>query len=118
MSENNLEMAQGYVHPAFPQPEDTSIFLWRYMDLSKFQWLLDWKRLYMPSAEQLGDPFEGTTPAGHLSWWRQLEESAETDEQKEIYRSNQIKLSALAKQFRNFYYVSCWHMNQHENAAI
>lgn len=56
-------------HPAFPQPRDPeSTILWRYMDVDKFKWLVSEGRLFMPAAELLGDPFEGTTPQAELQW--------------------------------------------------
>ncbi len=112
-------MPDQYHHPAFPQPDDGSIILWRYMDLNKFSWLIDEESLFMPSASKLGDPLEGTTPTGELKSWEQRASEADTDEQREIIRENRIRLSAFAQQFRNHhYYVSCWHKNTYENYAM
>lgn len=69
---------QSYIQPAFPQPLDCSVTIWRYMDWPKFEWLVKNKRLFMPSASRLGDPFEGTTPKGELEWWKR--EAASTEE--------------------------------------
>jgi hypothetical protein len=38
------------------------------MDAGKFEWLVEHGRLFMPTAEQLGDPLEGTAPDGELRW--------------------------------------------------
>ena len=108
-------MNDEYQHPAFPQPHHPDVALWRYLDYSKFEWLLESKRLFMPSAEFLGEPLEGTEPVGNSIWWREKARLAETDKQREIIQRNQEKLSAFAKAFRNHYYVSCWHMNENEN---
>ena len=59
-----------YSHPAFPQPADPDVAIWRYMDAPKFEWLIGNERLFMPSACRLGDPLEGTTPGGEIQWWR------------------------------------------------
>jgi hypothetical protein len=56
-----------YIHPAFPQPADRNETLWRYVDAVKFEWLLATGRLFMPTADKLGDPFEGTTRTGSLN---------------------------------------------------
>jgi hypothetical protein len=45
-------------HPSFPQPEDTGVSVWRYIDLSKFVWMLQRKALYFTRADLLGDPYE------------------------------------------------------------
>lgn len=105
-------------HPAFPQPADDSILLWRYLDDFKFLWLAKHERLYMPPVEKLGDPFEGTTPPGELKYWKGLIEKAKTKEQKKILEHNRNSLSTVAKEFRARYYVSCWHTNQFENRAM
>ena len=47
-------------HPSFPQPSNLNISLWRYMDIEKFKWLIQEKRLYMPTTEKLGDCLEGS----------------------------------------------------------
>jgi hypothetical protein len=107
-----------YQHPAFPQPADPGAVLWRYMSIDKFKWLVSERRLFMPVATKLGDPFEGTTPQGELDWWRGEAERATSKEQREIIEQNRVKLSAFAKAFQGHYYVSCWHMNRYENDAM
>jgi hypothetical protein len=109
---------QEYQHPAFPQPDDPAIILWRYMDVNKFEWLVDCSRLFMPRADRLGDPFEGTTPTGDLEWWMREATSACSEKQRQIILYNRGFLSRMAQAFRDRYYVSCWHMNQHENSAM
>lgn len=111
-------MTQEYIHPAFPQPSDLDTTLWRYLDIGKFNWLVKYGRLYMPSADQLGDPFEGTTPQGELDWWKNEAENADSDEQRNILIQNRKLISNFARKFRTNYFVSCWHMNRHENRAM
>lgn len=88
------------------------------MDITKFRWLVNWGRLFMPSASRLSDPFEGTTPEGDLEWWRREASNADSEEQRRIIEYNREFLSRMAKGFRNNYYVSCWHMSQYENHAM
>jgi hypothetical protein len=111
-------MEQIYRHPAFPQPDNESVILWRYMDVSKFNWLVEFGRLFMPSADRLGDPREGTTPPGEIEWWKRAVENADTAEQRRILEHNRKFLSRMAQALRNHYYVSCWHMNSYENRAM
>ena len=49
-------------HPCFPQPTDSSVRVWRYLDLAKFIWLLENQKLYLASVDSLNDPYEGSTP--------------------------------------------------------
>lgn len=108
-------MNDEYQHPAFPPPPHPDVSLWRYLDLDKFDWLVNCRRLFMPAAHFLGDPLEGTTPVGHLEWWRLQAENATSEEQRQIIEKNRELLSSFAKAFRPNYYVSCWHMNELES---
>lgn len=112
------ERDESYIHPAFPQPDDESISIWRYMDFNKFEWIVNNKRLFMPCANRLGDPFEGTTPGGDLQWWLRKAENANSTEQKRIIEHNCKSISHMAQNFRDHYYVSCWHINEFENYAM
>jgi hypothetical protein len=57
---------QQLAHPAFAQPDDPSAVIWRYVDASKFGWLANCGRLFMPSADRLGDALEGSSPRARL----------------------------------------------------
>lgn len=109
---------QPETHPSFPQPENSSQVIWRYMDASKFEWLLDNQRLFMPTADKLGDPLEGSTPPGQLDWWDREAKKADTDEARGVIAHNREFFAYFARLFRNKYYVSCWHMNAHENYSM
>lgn len=80
-------MRDEYQHPAFPQPPP-DVSLWRYLDFEKFDWLANCRRLFMPTAHFLGDPLEGTRPAGELEWWRAQEENTTSEEQRQIIEKN------------------------------
>jgi hypothetical protein len=110
-------LQQPDAHPAFPQPEP-SVILWRYMDAGKFEWLVEHGRLFMPTAEHLGDPLEGTAPDGELRWWQRAAAMAESDENRRIVEHNRAFLARMAQAFRSNYYVSCWHMNTRENGLM
>jgi hypothetical protein len=111
-------MSDEYQHIAFLPPPHPEVLLWRYLDFEKFDWLASNRRLFMPAAQFLGDPLEGTTPNGHIEWWRSLEADATSEEQRRIIRQNQEMIFAFAKAFRPYYYVSCWHMNALENMKM
>jgi hypothetical protein len=111
-------MDESYRHPAFPQPEEDSVALWRYMTAEKFKWLVEYSRLFMASADRLGDPMEGTTPRGELEWWMREAANADTEERRQIIKHNRGFLSRMAQGWRSKCYVSCWHMNPYENRAM
>lgn len=106
------------VHPSFPQPDDHSRVIWRYMDSDKFEWLLEHGRLFMPTADNLGDPREGSTPLGEIEWWEKEYKDAATEERRSTVAHNREFLAYFAQNFRARYYVSCWHMNSHENYSM
>lgn len=104
-------------HPAFPQP-DNNPSIWRYLDLSKFEWMLENQRLFFPMAENLGDPLEGTQPIGDSNWWDDQAEKASSDKERSIITNNKNLISKISKLFRSGYYVSCWHINEKENLQM
>jgi hypothetical protein len=111
-------MDNEHQHPAFPQPKDPSIALWRYMDIDKFRWLVEFGRLYMSGVDRLEDPLEGTQPAGDKEWWRRNIENAVSEDKRRIIERNCELISKFARTFRDNYYVSCWHMNDSENPQM
>jgi hypothetical protein len=90
-----------YQHPAFPQPDDPQAVLWRYLDFEKFAWFVTERRLFMPAAERLGDPFEGSTPQGELDWWRDLVAQTDSEEHRRAIEANRTRLSQFAKRFKD-----------------
>jgi len=76
------------------------------------------KRLFIPNIKYLGDEWEGKTPKGYIDWWNQEIEKATTDELKATLAHNRDFIFRFAKAFRSRYYVTCWHMNDHENYAM
>lgn len=111
-------MVQPDAHPSFPQPDSDSQIIWRYMDSDKFEWLLDHGRLFMPTADNLGDPREGSTPPGEIKWWEEQYQKAENDEQRSTIVHNRQFFSYFSEAFRSRYYISCWHMNPYENYSM
>lgn len=105
-------------HPVFTQPSDPDCRIWRYMDADRFRWLLEHRRLFMPSAQWLGDPAEGSTPPGELKWWQRLAAEGKTEEHRRAIERNRAFISEMARNWRPHYYVTCWHMNPYENNAM
>jgi hypothetical protein len=100
--------------------------LWRYMDLSKFVSLLQTQEIYFARADTLGDPFEGSVGTlnvreadlilqfrdtiPHLAGWKNIPEN-------QIRRIHAQKSEFRQKTTKQVY-VSCWHMNEYESAAM
>jgi hypothetical protein len=98
-------------HPVFRAPDDLNIKIWRYMDLSKYVSLLDSSALYFSRADMLGDPYEGATSHANREMWPQVY-------QGRIPISDLERMSSYHEFERQWTFINCWHMNEHESAAM
>jgi hypothetical protein len=90
-------------HESFPQPEDASVRVWRYLDLPRFIWLLSTGALAFARVDTLEDPFEGSVPRAVYEKWK----------------SRHADLVATARRgLRKHAFVSCWHANDTESEAM
>jgi hypothetical protein len=46
-------------HPSFPQPPDTSVLAWRYMDLPKLLALIVKREIHLRRLDLIPDKYEG-----------------------------------------------------------
>jgi hypothetical protein len=104
---------------------DTNV--WRFMDLSKFVDLLQQRRLFFASLGALGDPFEGTITrrsaetAPEVIRHRYVEQILQNkaDPTEKVVEYMQASMKKARKHFRDEQaFVSCWHINEHESAAM
>ena len=107
-------------HPAFDQPLDTAIPVWRYMDFAKYVAMLEASSLHFSRLDLLGDPFEGSLSKAEFDRLSELakrseEEGTLPDRWKGRYLDVLLH-SARAGRKQN--YVSCWHMNFGESEAM
>jgi hypothetical protein len=103
-------MAVQIDHPAFRQLSGPSAKLRRYMSFTKFVSMLDRSSLFFSRADKLGDPFEGSIPDRHA---------------KRILRDHPVaregfgeSLATLHNWLCQWTFVSCWHANERESAAM
>jgi hypothetical protein len=117
-------------HPEFPPPSNPDATIWRYMDLAKFLSLLDRSALFFVRLDKLAevDPFEGYYTAVNVQAdnvrfeempeeWR--ERTGIRDEQtfRMIIEMNK-RSRELVKNDRQTTFVSSWHAQEHESAAM
>jgi hypothetical protein len=93
-------------HSCFPQPIDAQIKLWRYMPLTKLVSMLDTRSLHFARADTLSDTFEGSGSRA----------TALIDPRYAIYDERQR--NALLRFDRRCAAINCWHMKEHESAAM
>jgi hypothetical protein len=101
-------------HPCFIQPTNTEIFVWRYMDFTKFVSLLETKSLFFCQADCFDDSFEGSLPKGNLINRNQI--YSQIPENQREYAISQMTFHR--KRMLSHTYINCWHMNEHESAAM
>ena len=96
-------------HPVFNPPPDDAV-LWRYMDFTKFVSLLDRSALFFARADKLGDPFEGAPSNINTPLISKL--PPDEDEK------SSLALRLLQRDMRRLTYISCWHENSNQSAAM
>jgi hypothetical protein len=97
-------------YPVFAPPDNLDVKIWRYMDFTKFVSMLENGGLYFSRAHKLGDPFEGSLPVEELNH--------RTTYFLQGNMQHVDMILAHARAHRRRVLVSCWHMNQHESAAM
>src|SRR5215203_3143565 len=90
-------------HESFPQPDDPSVKVWRYLDLPRFIWMLSTGALAFARVDTLEDPFEGSIPSAVYDRW--------IDQHADLVETAQKGLRKQA-------FVSCWHANNTESEAM
>ena len=125
-------------NPCFVQPKDDSIRVWRYLDLAKFIWLLENRKLYLSRLDLLGDSHEGSLPnitadhyyANHLYHARDInrirlinefgEKEGELKflEMEPVFLRQIEEMRSDKRKVRRHYFVNCWHMNKSESEAM
>lgn len=88
------------------QPDGNPV-LRRYMSFTKFVQMLDSSSLYFCRADKFDDPFEGSFTRPTLEARRETFKEATADELSDAFRK-----------LRQWHYVTCWHMSDHESEAM
>ena len=99
-------------------PDDTKI--WRYMDFIKFVDIIDRNKLFFPTADRLGDPFEGSFPKAYIDYFNaNLDKIFLPETWDLINREEAPKGFSRARRYgRKFIAISCWNMQEEESAAL
>lgn len=97
-------------HPLFEPPERDDATLWRYMDFTKFVWMLENRSLFFSRADRLSDSWEGAVSELNVIGRQLTEFMAPSGEADNLARLNEA--------MRLHTFISCWHENDHESAAL
>lgn len=102
------------LHPDCESPSSDSVSIWRYMNLSKFVWMLEHHALYFSRLGNLEDTFEGALPALVLPLLR----AGCADWYVVEKNCGQSITERIVDITRNATFVNCWHLNEYESAAM
>lgn len=121
-------------HECFPQPEDDSVRVWRYLDLAKLTWLLEKQKLYFSRVDLLNDLHEGAVPkflaedydqqvldllgASILAKFGNDLGNKEYQEEKSRLTENLRQMRTLKQKDRRLLYVNCWYLGNQESEAM
>jgi hypothetical protein len=85
--------------------------IWRYMDFTKFVYMLEKGGLFFPSIDSFNDPYEGSYSRGNLAIRKFVFSRAK--------KSNELEgLISKIKDIRPYIHANCWHMNDFESAGM
>lgn len=101
-------------HLCFVQPQSRNLRLWRYMDFTKFMSLLDSSKLFFCRSDLFRDPFEGSYTQANIAL-RPLDYEGLSPE---AFSKMSEQRALLAQRAHECTYVSCWHANEYESAAM
>ena len=95
-----------FKHPAFKDPENNSLILWRYIELEKFTSLMENSELFFCRADYFRkyDSFEGTFPKLQYDYL--------------LKRIGQEATRNLFEITSKDTFLNCWHLNDNENLAM
>jgi hypothetical protein len=92
--------------------------IWRYLDFPKFVALLESKSLFFCRADLFLDKHEGSFTKSSVEFreriWRENMPSIPDAAFKQITEMHSFQ----KQEERNNFYINCWHMNNHESAAM
>jgi hypothetical protein len=109
-------------HESFRLPTNKDVPIWRYMDLAKYLAMLDRRCLFFARATLLGDAFEGSSTKMMVAIREYIRANRATDPTLAAYKDMpEFVFEQISETFKwnvQQYLISCWHMNEHESAAM
>src|SRR5687767_1976544 len=91
---------------------DPDTRIWRYLDFTKFVYLLDSRALFFARVDTLQDQFEGSFSEANA------ELRAKAFREKPHLGDLYEKFRRTMEERRKATYVSCWHINEYESFAM
>ena len=120
-------------NPFYRYPADPNVLVWRYVNFAKFVSLLDSSSLFFPRASLFDDSFEGSVSRVNVEQRQQrniegIERLSKHSNLTNIpnwetstiaqLQAHDATMSTHLEWQRNWTFISCWHVNPHESAAM
>ncbi|GKS67412.1 hypothetical protein YTPLAS73_09590 [Nitrosarchaeum sp.] len=110
-------------HPIFEPPVNLDSKIWRFMNIQKFQSLLEKESLHFSKVTSFEDPFEGTVPEFNKKNTKQvyseIQDRFASKKQFDKFIKNKPKMDEITyEMLKNQLLVNCWHINDHESASM
>jgi len=102
-------------HEVFIEPIDLNQKIWRYMDFTKFIDLLNSQELYFTRPDKFEDVFEGRLSQATI---RDIEANFDGTPEQNAHQTMLLTRGAFKQASTLLFGVNCWHMNDHESAAM
>lgn len=106
-----------HTHKSCKTPKDKNNKVWRYLDFTKFISLLEERALFFSALSQFTDPMEGFLTNPTVQKLRSVDDKLPDEVIQRIGRTSDHNLNVL-RNGRKLMFVSSWHMNEHESAAM
>lgn len=108
-------------HPSLIPPNEDDV-IWRYINLEKFESLLNERSLFFCRANRFSDPFEGSVPKREADYriedlkrvCKFYGEDFNLDEAKK----NDEAFSKMHKKIKGNTVINCWHINEFESDGM
>lgn len=120
-------MPADVTHPVVApcQPPDSSIKIWRYMDVTRLVALMETRSLHFARADTLEDPFEGSMALRNQLAYEQMITRELADQENlpsSTVRYTRDQLQEIStqgtRQARRWVFISCWHSGEAESLAM
>jgi len=107
--------------PYIVLPADRNVHLWRYMDFTKYVYLLNRNSLFFCRADKIGDPYEGSVPQVDRDSWTRSHMKMRAGDQPipaEVIKGMLRDESRFRRNMQKDTFLNCWHMSDHESLAM
>lgn len=118
-TEDNSHGSEMGPHSGVVDRPSDGVTIWRYMDFTKYVSLIANEALFFAKASVLDDAFEGSYSKPTAEYRRETL-AKELPSEESPYTSDEFArgMAEFSKALRDFIYISSWHENDRESAAM